>query len=718
MVAAAGAAIALCCIQPAHTAVAGAAILLLAGGVGSARFSALDADPLAEQPAGEFVGHAVGLPRANEFGSKRIRVRLVSANGEAIDQTVELRTRDDIAIARIGRELRFWGRAVPITTRGLRSEPAERAVAALLRDGVRRRIEATRAELTGARRGGITGAIDSIRDRSDAAIAAGLGGESAALLRGMVLGGDHGIPEPTVEVFRVAGLSHVLAVSGQNVLLIVILMQAALVALGAGWGTRLIVPALAICIYVPLCGMQASVMRAGVMGLAALAALAASRPSSRLYAVLLAALLLLVWNPRMYADVGAQLSFAAVLGIMAFARPLADRMTRLPSWAAEALAATTGATLATAPLMAFHFGAVSVVSLAVNVLATPLIAPIVWIGSITAAIGQLSLPMAALLGAPNEFLVGALIELARAAAKVPSAQLEITIGVAALVGSGAALAATAALANSKRRFSSQHGAGLAVFATIMFVVLLLRPSPAELPRPSIAMLDVGQGDALLVRGAQGCDMLVDAGPPGAKLASKLRRVGVRKLDLAVITHAQNDHYGGFAELDLPVARLFDGIGSVVDPGAEAARSALRKNGAVVEPAATGTNWSCGDLSVDVLGPQAQPEGSPPPSDPNTRALVTLIEVAGTRILATGDAESPQLLGLSLPKVDVLKIPHHGSNDGGLPALLVRTSPGVALIGVGRGNRFGHPTPTTIAALEAANVNVGRTDRDGDVVVAP
>lgn len=718
LVAAATAAIALCCIQPAHVAVAGAAILLLAAGIGSARLASLDSDPLAERPAGEFVGHAVGLPRTNDFGSTRIRVKLASANGEATEQTVELRTRDEIASARIGREVRFSGRAVPIATRGLRSEPARRAAAALLRDGVRRRIEAGRAELTGARRGGIAGTIDSIRDRSDAAIAAGLGAESAALLRGMVLGGDHGIPEPTVEAFRVAGLSHVLAVSGQNVLLIVILIQAVSIALGAGWRTRLIVPALAICIYVPLCGMQASVMRAGVMGLAGLAALAASRPSSRLYAVLLAALLLLAWNPRMYADVGAQLSFAAVLGIMAFARPLADRMTRLPAWAAEALAATTGATLATAPLMAFHFGTVSIVSLAVNVLATPLIAPIVWIGSITAAIGQFSLPLAALLGAPNEFLVGALIELARGAAKVPSAQLELTIGVAALLGSGAAIALAAAFANSKRRFSPQHRLGLSVFATIVLVALLAGPSATELPRPSIAMLDVGQGDALLVRGAQGCDLLVDAGPPGAKLAAKLRRAGVRKLDLAVITHAQNDHYGGFSELDLPVARLFDGIGSVVDPGAAAARSELQKHGAAVEAAATGSRWSCGDLTVDVLGPQRQPEGSPPPSDPNTRALVTLIEVAGTRILATGDAESPQLLGLPLPIVDVLKVPHHGSNDSGLPALLARTRPGVALIGVGRSNRFGHPTASTLAALEATGARVGRTDRDGDVVITP
>lgn len=718
LVAAAATAILLCCLQPAHVALGGAALVLLFGGIGSARLAAIDADPLAGVAKGEFTGYAVGLPQESGFGTSRIRIKLTEIDGVAIAQQVELRTRADIAAARIGRQLRFSGRVSLVSVEAAANESARRAAEALLRSGVRRRVQADAAQLTGQRRGGATGLVDRIRDRSDAAIATGLGAESAALLRGMVLGGDHGIPEPTVEAFRVAGLSHVLAVSGQNVLLIVILLQAGLVAAGAGWRTRLLVPALAICIYVPLCGMQASVMRAGVMGLAALAAIAASRPASRLYALLLAALLLLIWNPRIHADVGAQLSFAAVLGIMAFTQPLADRLDRLPRWMAEAFAATAGATLATAPLMAFHFGAVSLVSLAVNVLATPLIAPIVWIGSLTAALGQFSLPLAALLGAPNEFLVGALIELARASTRVPHAQLSLTIGTTALALSAAMIALLALLAQRPRR-RSRGGRGRWIVLLLAFAaVALLTPPGSRMQRPAIAMLDVGQGDALLIRGSDDCDVLIDAGPPGGRLAAKLRRAGVDDLDLAVITHAQNDHYGGFNEIDIPVARLFDGIGNVVDAGALEARQKLAKAGAVIEPAAAGSRWQCGDVAVQVIGPAPEPPGAPPPSDPNTRALVTLIDVAGVRVFASGDAESPQLLGLPLTEVDVLKLPHHGSNDPGLPALLARLRPRTALIGVGAQNRFGHPTPATLGALAAAGVKVGRTDTDGDVVVAP
>lgn len=718
LVAAAAAALLVACFQPAHVAVLAATLLLAAGGIGSARLVAIDADPLARSAARDFVGHAVSLPRVRAHGTTALRVRLTQAAGARVSQSIELRTRADLSHVRIGSVLHFSGAARAITLRGARSAAARRSAQNLLREGVRRRVDARSVAVTGERRNGPAGFVDRVRDRSDAAIAAGLGPESAALLRGMVLGGDHGIPETTVEAFRVSGLAHVLAVSGQNVLLIVIMLQAALVAVGARFGVRLLVPALAIAIYVPLCGAQASVLRAGVMGLAALAAVAASRPASRVYALLLAALLLLVWNPRMYLDVGAQLSFAAVVGIMAFAGPLADRLARLPRWAAEAFGATAGATLATAPLMAFHFGAVSLVSLAVNVVATPLIAPIVWIGSLTAAVGQFSLPYAALLGSVNEFFVGALIEIARFAAALPMAQLDVSLGAAGLAAGGVAVALLAAVVSLRPRFGTQHGRGVVVFCAVLAATLFgLRPG-GGMPRPAIAMLDVGQGDALLVRGPQDCDALIDAGPPGAKLAGKLRSAGVNDLDLAVITHAQNDHYGGFAEIDIPVGRLFDGIGAVVDPGAFAARAKLVESGASVEAAAAGSSWSCGDLHVDVIGPVREPPGAPPPSDPNTRALVTLIEVAGTRVLATGDAESPQLLGLSLPRVDVLKVSHHGSNDPGLPALLARTRPRLALIGVGAENRFGHPTPGTLAALSAAGVEIARTDQDGTIVVTP
>lgn len=713
-------------------AVAVVGLFLAGGALGDWRVDAMDADPLSAHPGGmvELRGFVVKQPRVGAR-STGLRVQAQLPRGER--QTVEVRAFDfDPGHIGIGDEVIVTGRIASVASELSKGGDSARFAAYLLREGVLRRVSARSVVATGTQRGGLAGWIDGIRDRSERAMAVGLPGELQALLRGMVLGGDSGIPEPTVEAFRVAGLAHILAVSGQNVLLIVILAVAMLTAVGAGRRTRIVVPAVVIAIYVPLCGMQASVLRAGVMGLAALAAIAASRPASRIYAVLLAAAFLLVWNPRATADIGAQLSFAAVLGIMAFTGPIARwgarRVPMVPGWAHEALAATAGATLATAPLMAMHFGRISVVSLIANVLATPLIGGIVWLGSLTAAIGQISLPVAALLNAPNAFLLGSLIELARGAAAMPGAEIRIgELGVAWLIASFAAIVFAAAVTNGivaipgvARRFaatSTQWQIDIAPIVVVPVVVcvalLIVWPQPSTTKRPGITMLDVGQGDAILLHGRPDCDVLIDGGPDPGRLGDLLGERRLEQLDLVVITHAHDDHFAGLAALTerkIDADLVLDGGGGLTPPTHREIVERLRASGAEVAAPTAGGRWSCGDIAVQVVAPRSPPVGG----DPNDQSVALVADVAGTRILATGDAESSPLSGVPLPDVDVLKVAHHGSEDQALASLLQRTRPELALISSGRDNRHGHPHPTTLAALTAAGVPIRRTDREGTV----
>ncbi|MBK5230874.1 MAG: ComEC/Rec2 family competence protein, partial [Thermoleophilia bacterium] len=527
------------------------AIFVAAGTAGQLRLQSIDADPLTAVRVGATVqlrGYLLEHPRAGLHGST-MRTRVVA--GADARQTIEIRTNAPAPPgAAIGAEFVARGRLMPVEATG--RTPQARAYARyLLRNGVRRRLQTDAIVLTGGRRGGVLGLIDRIRVRSERTLAAGLPPEPAALLRGMVLGGDNGIPQPTTDAFRIAGLTHILAVSGQNVLLLVILVQAIAMAFGFGRLPRLLIPVALVCVYVPLCGAQASVIRAGAMGLAGLAALLASRPSSRVYALMLGSVVVLAWNPRATADVGAQLSFAAVVGIMAFTRPIAARLARWPRWMAEAFAATTGATIATAPLMAYHFGTFSVVSLAANVAGEPLIGPIVWLGSLAAAVGQFAQPAGALLNAPNEFLLGSLIEVAKAAASLPGAQLAlpqfggITLAIVSLPIVVAALAVNGwlpepiarrlrALRPRVARLRPASVAPLlalciAPLLTLAVAAALRRHTPAPPPRPSIVFLDVGQGDATLLLGSNGCDALIDGGPPGRGLPGRLRRLGVDRL---------------------------------------------------------------------------------------------------------------------------------------------------------------------------------------------
>ena len=316
-----------------HPAVAVAAcgLVILGAALGAMRVSSIDADPLGELRSGTEVslrGFLVQHARIGEHGTTlRVRARV----DREIWQTIEVRMYKPLpGESRIGDEVTMHGKLSSVADSATRSPEAASYAKYLLRQGVLRRLQASEIALTGRRRGGVQGVVDSIRTRSEKTLAAGLAPEPAALLRGMVLGGDAGLPEATADDFRVAGLSHILAVSGQNVLLIVILVQAIAVALNLARRWRIIIPAVLVCIYMPLCGAQASVLRAGAMGLAGLAAIAASRQTSRVYALLLAAIFVFACNPRATADVGAQLSFAAVLGIMAFTVPLARRLTGIP----------------------------------------------------------------------------------------------------------------------------------------------------------------------------------------------------------------------------------------------------------------------------------------------------------------------------------------------------------------------------------------------------
>ncbi|MBJ7348733.1 MAG: hypothetical protein JHC87_09210, partial [Thermoleophilaceae bacterium] len=235
----------------------------------------------------------------------------------------------------------------------------------------------------------------------------------------------------------------------------------------------------------------------------------------------------------------------------------------------------------------------------------------------------------------------------------------------------------------------------------------------------IVFLDVGQGDSELLLGSDGCTALIDGGPSGSGLTGKLRALGVKRLNLVITTHPAADHHGGVIDLvrdgDIEVDRLLAGGLPTFDASYLKLIGDLRARGATFAEAVTGATWRCGDIAVDTLGPAKALAGARPAADANTRAAVTEVAVGDLTMLTSGDAESPQLLPLSIGKVDILKVPHHGSADAGLPSVLLRTQPSLAVIEVGKGNTYGHPTPEALAALQVVP-QVKRTDLDGTVIV--
>jgi competence protein ComEC len=608
-----------------------------------------------------------------------------------------------------------------------------------------------------------------IRERAMAGLGEGMPPREAALARGFVLGEDDGLDQGTKEDFIRAGLSHLTAVSGENVTLLALLAMPILAAFGIPLRERLIWVIGLIAVYVPLAGSGPSIQRAGVMGAAGLLATLTGRRTSRLYALGLALVVTLAINPSVAGDVGWQLSFAAVLGILLLAAPIrAWLLIRLAPgssasttrgrgahgavsppraagpWRralAEGIAVTVAATLATAPLIAFVFEEISLTSLAANVLALPAVAPAMWLGMVSGALAQVpGIPLAPLNGL-DALLLAYIAQLAAWCGRPSWAVLHVQITLATMLGSYAAMALTIAagvhLSRARRlaaardpshalhAFSTvwrgksmQRGFWLGVATLILLglgFTLWRRGSdvpPGPPPGLRIEVLDVGQGDAILLQPRSAPAVLVDGGPPGDELVAKLRDEGVTRLGAAIVTHDQSDHAAGIAEAlgRLPISRLVYGRldGRFI--------ATARADGARPEGVAAGTTLRSGSLRLEVLWPPPTLLAEDPPgTDPNALALVIRARWRHFTMLLTADAEA-ESTPLDPGPIDVLKVAHHGSDDAGLGPLLDRIRPRLAVISVGADNSYGHPTPGTLATLAAHGVPMLRTDLDGTVEI--
>jgi competence protein ComEC len=729
-----------------------ATAMVLAGAVlGAARLAALDRTSLGPLLGRTVSIHATLLERPRPARPRNgmraataeaALVQIVSGTGRG--ERVVLRAARWPRV-RVGAELAAAGRLLQLGRR----DGWQR------RRGAHARLLATRVVATGRARGGLAGAVDRLRKRAERAVSAGLDPPRAALARGMVLGEDEALSDSMRPDFRASGLAHLVAASGQNVALLAALAIPLLAALGFGLRGRLAGALALVALYVPLAGGGPSIQRAGIMGGAGLVAALAGRRTSRAYALLLAAAATLALNPRAAADPGWQLSFAAVVAIAALSRPVSRRLTErgLPGPVAEAASLTTAATLATAPLLAAHFGRLSLVSLPANLLAAAAVAPTMWLGMLAVAVAFVLPGAAVLIHALAQYPLAYLGWLGAAAAHVPFASVNASPPA---VTAGAALA-TAALAawargpardgplRPRRGWASAWAAWLrrpgrraAVVVVAVATALLLAPAlpgcgsgPAA-PDPRdlvVSFLDVGQGDATLIQHGAAA-ILVDTGPPGGPILQRLDQAGVRRLDLFVVTHAQTDHEGeAAAVLDrYPVGAFLDGgdpsasgSGTLAPAWAYAAR--LARAGIVAAAARhhvrrlvpdAGKVLRAGPLELDVLWPRREPPARHAGLDPNQRAIVAHLRDGEFDLLLPADAESDVTAPLPLPPVEALKVAHHGSAAPGTADLLARLRPRVVVIEVGRHNPYGHPTAQALGALRAAVPAVYRTDRDGTV----
>lgn len=540
------------------------------------------------------------------------------------------------------------------------------------------------------------------------------------LVPALVVGDDARMDAEVVADFRTTGLTHLTAVSGTNLTLVVGFLL--LLARWAGVRSRglVVVGLLGVVGFVLVARTDPSVVRAAAMGTVALLGMGADGRHRGVRALGVATLALLLVDPWLAVSYGFVLSVLATSGILLLAPWFRDQlMTWAPRWTAEAVAVPLAAQLACTPVVAVLSDEVSLVAVAANMVVAPAVAPATVLGLVGGLLDLIVPAAGSALGLAAGWCGWWIVAVARWLAVLPVA----SVGWSAGPGSVTLLTVLCgglvpALAWVLRRRWSTAG----VVAALCVLVLVPTPTPGWPPRGWVAVAcDVGQGDALVLAAGPGRAVVVDAGPDPVTVDRCLDRLGVRQVPLVVVSHFHADHVDGLAgvledrevgeTLATPFADPPVGAQTVARTAA-AARVPLRAPG-------LGESGSVGPLRWQVLAPAGPTPMSGEGSPANNASLVLLLEVRGVRVLAAGDLEpeGQAALDATVPglQVDVLKVPHHGSrrqDHEWLAGLRSR----VALVSAGRDNDYGHPAPETLAALEAAGALVARTDLRGDVAV--
>ncbi len=564
----------------------------------------------------------------------------------------------------------------------------------------------------------------------------GSGGE---LLRALACGDRAGFAASTRLAFQELGLSHLLSVSGLHLVLVAGLAYAAAVSvlrrvplLAAGRDVRRAALGLAFGVsafYALFAGFEVPVQRSLVVVGAAALALARRRPLRARAALATAAFLVLVASPGALFEAGPQMSFAASAALLGLRREEAvlagdrTRAERLRAALRELLATSAAATAATAPIAATHLGVIAPAGIAANLLFVP------WTGAVLLPAALLAAAVAAVPGESSTR--GVLLSVCAQLASWTCAAVERLavwtpdLPAAAVPGAGRLLAcsALAVVTVRARRLTARLGCA----ALSCLLLALARPAAIDPEPPRAVFLDVGQGDATLVQGRE-ATLLVDAGlalPDGLDLGRitvlpALAALGVRRLDLLIVTQRDADHRGGVPAVlrGLPVRAVWVPPGASSDPAFAEIREAARSRAVSVEEVGAGTAplW-IGDLRVTPLWPPpyAAPESS------NNRSLVVRVEVGNTSLLLPGDVEAAAEQGLVASgaslRSDVLKLAHHGSRTSSIASLLAAVAPRLAIASAPCTGRFGMPHPEVVERLDEAGVRWQWTGRDGAVLVA-
>jgi len=557
-------------------------------------------------------------------------------------------------------------------------------------------------------------------------------GEEAQFLKGLILGERAEIDPETKSAFITSGVMHILAVSGLHVTIVVFMLLLLFTMARIPERARIALTCILLVYYNYLTGSAPSVSRSVIMAILFLVGRLLARKQDLLNTLALSAVVLLLLDARQLFHPGFQLSFVAVLSLITLYPKLIALRTALPVALAERpivkasaalIAVSVASGLGTLPFTAAYFGRVSLVGVVSNMFVVPLSNLILALGMFTVGISYFSSWLGSVYGAGTELLTRLLLSSVSWFAAVPHASVAIRLSpLDACVFYLAALGAM----NLPERATRRSAVVLILLGCNLWVYGTL----GEETRPRglrLTMIDVGQGDACLLECPDGRRMLIDAGPRtptldcGASVVLPLlRRMGIGRLDLLLVTHAHSDHLGG-----VPAILRGMEVGEVIDadPDAHSAlyQEYLRLIDSLQLPRTVVRSGSALALSATVRCYVLHPAEEREIATLNNQSVVLKVCYGRTSALLAGDAEweAEERIALRYGPFlhsGLLKVAHHGSNTSTSTVMLAAVRPAFAVVSVGANNTFHHPSPVTLRRLAECRCAYFRTDEQGAVIV--
>lgn len=557
-------------------------------------------------------------------------------------------------------------------------------------------------------------------DVRDAILKASVGQTRAAgLVPALVDGDERALPGGVEDDFQTAGMTHMLAVSGTNFVLLGSAWMG--IARWCGIRGRAVVPVglAGIVALAVLARAEPSVLRAALMGAVALVGLGQGTRHQGVRALSACVCGVMLFDPGLALSPGFALSALASGGILLLAGPWRDALSGwMPRLLAEPFAVTLAAYVACLPLVVALSGRLSLVAIPANLVAGVAVGPATVLGFLGGIVGLLAPGLGRVVAAPAAWCASWIVGVAHLAAGLRHADVSVGSGV---VLTCCLIAVSLLLAVALGWVLRRPLVAIPVLVGSMVASVISLPG-GDWPPPHWVLVacDVGQGDGLVVNLGAGRALVVDTGPDPSAMRRCLRDLKISSVPILYLTHFHADHVNGVAAV-LESTKV--GVIEVTDLAEPPARVAFVQRSAAaahvpLRTARAGEQGAEGELRWQVLAPLAPPPAASD-SPPNDASVVILLEVRGARILLSGDEEtgSQELLAQAYPslKVDVLKVAHHGSAKQD-PDLIRRLGARYAVISVGKGNEYGLPKQSTLSLLQRAGMEVHRTDQEGAVAV--